>query len=166
MRYIFPVTDIRNYDRETLKEEIGAIGYNIKDVHIGNGILVLEFLAPLTEQEQQQLSMVVTAHAPKWYEWTDEQGLPYRMVVRCKEDVDKYTAMRIRQALGGIDPIQEQLKVLTEIVSSILAEIDQAASIGELKAKLGQSVSVNKAKLDKRTVFIEEGKQFKQTRGW
>src|SRR5574337_62805 len=110
-RYSRRVSDIRDYDLVLLTQEVITAGLPVENIYAGTGLLLFEFPGALTDQEKTTLQDVIIAHAPILFTWT-ENGVTRSEQVHCAEDVDRITARRVRAFIGGIEPIQEQLKQL------------------------------------------------------
>ncbi|KKU25670.1 MAG: hypothetical protein UX37_C0016G0014 [Microgenomates group bacterium GW2011_GWA2_46_16] len=165
MRYIHPVTDITNYDIDQLAQEIRSAGLDVQAIHSGNGVLLFEFQAAIADAEKPILQNIVSSHSPTWFEWTENEQLK-RHKVKCAEDVDKLTAMRIRNLIGGSDPIQEQLK---QIRLSLWAHDVQLHSNDYLQADIDMAAQIRNQMLTINTnieAIRNEGKDFKTGKGW
>ena len=165
MRYKSKIIDHKNYDPLTLREEAASAGIPIQSLFIGSGQIVIEVPSQLTEQEVVALRDVITGHAPIWFEWT-KNGVTYKEMVRCAEDVDKVTSRRIRDLIGGNDPIQEQLKVLR---MSLFAH-DVALFPNDYTSEQQTQAAVIRAQMLATNTQIEvirtEGQTFKASKGW
>lgn len=157
MRYIYPITDINSYDIDLLAQEIRLGGLPLQAIHIGNGVLVFEFQDALTETEKTVMQGIIANHRPTWFE---------KSKVNCAEDVDKITAMRIRNLMGDDDPIQGQMAKLTMLIEGIYSSINAAASLAEIKTGLTDILQQHRPFLDMRRTIIQEGKTFKTGKGW
>lgn len=88
------------------------------------------------------------------------------MTVLTAADVDVVTAKRIRALIGGVDPIQEQLKGLRQVAWAehvkanpgdfSQADQDKASTIIAASLTLNEQIEAIRA----------EGKAFKQSKGW
>lgn len=166
MKYLYPVTDINNYDLDLLAQEIKSAGLSIQAIHSGNGVLIFEFQVALTDAEKTVMQGIVTAHSPVWFEYAGEGLVPSRHKVKCAEDVDRLTGMRIRSLIGGQDPIQEQLKLVTDMLRGVVLDMLAATSLADLKTLLSNRIQEYKNFLDKRETIIQQGKDFKTGKGW
>lgn len=165
MKYLYPVTDINNYDLDLLAQEIRSAGLFIQAIHSGNGVLIFDFQNALTDAEKPVIKTIITNHSPTWFEYID--GLvPSRHKVKCAEDVDRLTGMRIRSLIGGQDPIQEQLKLVTDMLRGVVLDMLAATSLADLKTLLSNRIQEYKNFLDKRETIIQQGKDFKTGKGW
>ena len=142
--YSRKVQDIFLYDVEKLKSLMGA-----DRAHKGNGMLVFEFdKETLSEQERAQITTVMDNYIPG-------NNAYHGKIISCSEDIDRITGERVRllfKAGGSGDPIQAQLKILTEVIA-------------EIKAVLNIQTKYDKFFTD-RDQIITEGKEFKKGKGW
>ena len=108
------VTNIYLYDINKLKADMGA-----DRAHKGNGQIVFEFdRDTLSDKERIHIKAVMDNYLPINNEYYGRQ-------VRCAEDIDRITGERIRRLLvSGGDPIQAQLKILTEVINEILEALN------------------------------------------
>ena len=164
MRYIYPITDINNYDIDLLAQEIRSAGLELQAIHVGNGVLIFEFVAAITDVEKPVLKNIVSSHNPTWFEYTEDNQIK-RHKIRCAEDIDRITAMRIRNLLGGIDAVQEQLKLSTQMLKGIFQDINNATSFADLKARFQTSIGNYQSFLSNRDSIIQQGKDFKTKKG-
>ena len=151
MRYVLQVPDINNFDFETLKGEIKTSGFSLKEIYPGNGVLIFDIDQILDDTQKASLHTIVLNHKPVWFQ---------NMIVRCAEDVDKITAMRIRAIFDG-QPVDEQFKIVFEMLVNIFSSINNATSFADLKTQIQYQDF-----LDKRSAYIAQGKAFKIGKGW
>ncbi len=152
MRQVLRVQDVNAFDRLQLIEEIGASGLSIKNVHKGNGCIVIDFFSPLSEGDKTTLATVIANHSPARF-----QGY----IVKSAEDVDKITRARINDSFGGLSPEVRQLGVMTKLLIGLLKDINNATSLSDLKSRTQQRYLTVKSKFDDRNVFIQEAETFK-----
>lgn len=165
MRYIYPVIDINNYALDMLAQETRNAGLNAQAIHSGNGVLLFEFEAAINDAEKLTLQNIVSSHSPAWFEWT-ENNQRKRHKVKCAEDIDRLTAMRIRNLLGGNDAVQEQLKLLTQMLKEIYQNVQAATSLADLKTRFQTNLTSYQSFLTDRDSIIQQGKDFKTGKGW
>lgn len=160
VRYVLSVPDVGQYSYRKLKEGAVKAGLPIDEVYVGSGMLVFEFRRSLTEDEKTALATVIAGHRPLRFVWTSDGGR-HSQIVGTAEDVDRITAMRIRSLFGGEDPVQEQLKMLTELLSGLFDDIQSATDINDLRAKAALRIASYEKLLAARAKIVREGREFK-----
>lgn len=161
MRYFYPVENIFEIDMSSLSQSISEAGV-AATVHIGNGVVLVETREELPSSDKTILDSLIQAHKPTFYEWTDSNGQVFKSKVRTIEDVNRLTAQRIRQCVGGEgDPVQEQLKLMRKFLWALDVQVNPGDYTLDQFAKATAIRSDFLGLHDKVEQVVQDGKTFK-----
>lgn len=166
MRYVYKVKSIDDFDLKLLGRQIQEAGLPLGGLHAGCGSLVMAMSAVLDRTEKLLLDSVIRDHAPVWFSWTDEDGQMRKDKVSSVEDVDRITGMRIRNSVGGHDPVQEQMKLLRLAVWAQDVQLNPTEYSAVEKTRAAQIRQTVLNAHNRIEAIRQEGKSFKTSHGW
>lgn len=159
-RYYYKVKDINNFDRLALLNELAEAKIPIIDVHIGNGMVVFEMSINPDFALKTALKTVVDNHKPKWFKWEAGRN-KHKRIVRNSEDIDRITSARIRNEVGGDDPMQTQLKILREYTTALDVRLNPSDFTPSQIIRAQKAISRGRNLNLKIENIRKEGKTFK-----
>lgn len=167
MRYFYPVPDIYEIDPISLAQTIHGSEIGECSVHLGNGVVVIEAPSVLSEGKKTVLDTIIQSHSPVRYEWISVDGRASKCKVRTTQDVDRATAQRIRETIGGEgDPIQEQLKIMRKFLWALDVMVNKKDYSAEQITEANQIRTCFLDSHNKIELLIQDGKKLKKDKGF
>lgn len=166
MRYVYKLKSIDDYDLNLLSRQIQEAGLLLGGLHAGCGAIVAVVNAVFDKSEKLILDSVIRDHAPIWFSWTNEDGQARKEKVSSAEDVDRITGMRIRNSVGGYDPVQEQMKLLRLAVWAQDVQLNPTDYSAFEKTRVAQIRQAVLNAHNRIEAIRQEGKSFKTSKGW
>lgn len=165
MRYAKSVSDVFSYDIPVLEKTLISNGLPIVAIHTGNSALIFDFSRVLTSGEKTTLNSTFSSYTPINYTWV-QNGKQMQAKCSCAEDVDRITARRIRDFIGGHSSSDEQLKKLRRSVWALHVKANQGSFSQQ---DIDAATTVINTMLFEENIIEAikiEGVNFKASKGW